>query len=537
MSSKMFHQPTALLSVYDKAGIVTFAKQLQTLGFQLISSGGTARVLEQAGLTVTDVSEITGLMPILDHRVVTLTPQIHGGLLALPTTDHRRQLDQMGAPWIDLVCCDLYPLEEEIALTSATQSSVIEQTDIGGPTMLRSAAKGRRIVICDPGDRERVITWLAQGRPEEDAFVTRLCAKAEAHVSAYCLASARFHGKGTYEGFVGTHVATLRYGENPFQSATAFRTDDHPLGFRHFEQRGGTDPSFINLTDLDRLTRTMVSIVVAGQENSQDWSHVAIAVKHGNPCGVGVGTDAKTAIARMIDGDHQSIHGAFVMTNFRLSEGDATLLREYGMPPSKRRMFDGVVAPAFDDGVTGILDRKTEKCRMLCNPLLADIARTHLVRTHIRMTIGGFLRQEGEPFILNLSDERLVRRGSLTSAQEGDLLLAWAIGSTSVSNTVTLVKNRMLIGNGVGQQSRVRASKLALEIAHECGHDVNDALAYSDSFFPFPDGIEVLGEAGIAGVFASSGSENDERVRSTADVHGIIFYQLPDKVCRGFYGH
>lgn len=185
--------PNALLSVYNKNGIEEFAKGLVELGWNIISSGGTCKALRAAGIKVTDVAEITGLPPILGHRVVTLHPAIHGGLLATP--DMKAELEKLGFPWIDLVCVDLYPLKEETRREGATRESVLEKTDIGGPTMIRSAAKGRRIVICDPTDRALVLEWLKDGRPNGDPFITFLAAKAEGVIADYCLASARFHSK------------------------------------------------------------------------------------------------------------------------------------------------------------------------------------------------------------------------------------------------------------------------------------------------------------------------------------------------------
>lgn len=205
----MEQKPVALLSVFDKKGIVEFARELVDLGFELLSSGGTAKVLTEAGLEVTDVAAISGLPAIMDHRVVTLVPQVHGGLLALNTPEHRRDLQKIGGKWIDLCCVDLYPLHAAIADPNATRASVIDKTDIGGPTMLRSAAKGRRIVICDPEDRMKVIAWLKEGKPDEDAFVTALCAKTEGAIADYCLASARFHSGGAIDGKIDIQTRRL----------------------------------------------------------------------------------------------------------------------------------------------------------------------------------------------------------------------------------------------------------------------------------------------------------------------------------------
>ena len=192
--------PTALISAFNKDGIVPFAKTLIDLGWTIISSGGTARVLSEAGLAVTDVAEISGLPAVLGHRVVTLVPHMHGGWLA--TEDQRAELNQLGYPWIDLCCVDFYPLKQAIEDPSATEMSVIEKTDIGGPTMVRSAAKGRRIVVVDPADRVRVLEWIKAGQPDQDAFKRQLAAKAEGVVADYCLQAAHFHSDGAITGSV-----------------------------------------------------------------------------------------------------------------------------------------------------------------------------------------------------------------------------------------------------------------------------------------------------------------------------------------------
>ena len=415
-------QRTALISVYNKDGIVEFARGLLAEGFQVLSSGGTARCLQEGGVSVTDVAEVTGMKPVLDHRVVTLHHKIHGGLLALPTHAHRAELAAMGAPWIDLVCCDLYPLEEEIANPKATRESVIDKTDIGGPTLLRAAAKGRRIVVCDVPSRQRVLTWLAAGCPEEDRFITEHCAIAEARVAEYGLASARYHAAGGIDGMVGRRVQILRYGENPFQEAAFYAVGDHPLAFHHFHQVGGTDP-IINATDLDRACRTMVNIAMALEDNGlQDHTDIAIAVKHGNPCGVGVGRNMADALTRMIDGDRMAIFGAVVLTNFPITEERARMLREYGMEEGKFRLLDGVITPAVSSGVCEVLERKGGKCRVLVNRSLGNLNRRMLPRVQYRSTLGGFLRQEGEPFVLFLDDERMERQGDLTPQQHMDMV-------------------------------------------------------------------------------------------------------------------
>src|SRR5271169_6344434 len=235
----------ALLSVYQKTGIVEFAKALVSLGWRILASGGTAKSLTEAGIPVQDVASLVGGKAILGHRVVTLSREVHAGLLARETEEDAKEMEQLGIPYIDLVCVDLYPLHDEIKKPGSSMDSVIEKTDIGGPTMLRSAAKGRRIVVCDPADRKLVIEWLKKGQPDKDKFLTRLCAKAEYIVSEYCLASARYHSAGELDGMVGTKILTCKYGENGYQTPAGLHScgTDDPLALNRFEQVAGDSPS------------------------------------------------------------------------------------------------------------------------------------------------------------------------------------------------------------------------------------------------------------------------------------------------------
>ena len=260
---------TALLSVYDKTGIVEFAQELVRLGWVIYSSGGTAGVLAEARVPVADVAELVGGGAILGHRVVTLSREVHAGLLARPVDEDFAELESLGIPFIDLVCVDLYPLAEEIAKPGATSESVMETTDIGGPTMLRSAAKGRRIVIADPAQRAEVLDWLRAGEPEPEAFRTRLGAAAEAIVAGYCLASARYHSGGTIEGTVGIQRLVAKYGENAWQAPAALFSTTHPdpLSLDRFQVVAGTAPSYNNLAEIDRELQTITHLAAGNDLN------------------------------------------------------------------------------------------------------------------------------------------------------------------------------------------------------------------------------------------------------------------------------
>lgn len=532
-------EKNAILSVYHKTGIVEFARELVDLGWRIFSSGGTAKALCEAKIPVTDVADLTGLPSILGHRVVTLVPQIHGGLLA--TEEHREELRQLGYPWIDLACVDLYPLKEEVHRPGATRESVIEKTDIGGPTLIRSAAKGRRIVVVDPRDRERVIEWIKNGEPDGEGFRNTLAAKAEAIVADYCLESARFHGNGTFDGIIGSEAVPCKYGENAWQTPAGLfaRETDDCLALPNFRLVEGSAPSYNNWCDIDRLLQTLTHIAAAIEQNRQNFPYIAVGAKHGNPCGASIAADAHDALRGMIAGDPLALFGGLVMTNFPIRDQEATLLRQWNTPDGTKRLLDGVLAPSFSEEARNELNRKGGKCRLLKNPDLEHLDYSSLDRaSRLRYVRGGFLRQPNYMFVFDFKDpdlEFVVHKGS--ESQESDLLLAWAIGSTSNSNTITLVKNGVLIGNGVGQQDRVGAATLAVMRAKRSEHDIRGAVAYSDSFFPFPDGPQVLIEAGVQAILTSKGSINDEAIREVCRKDQVSLYFLPDQKCRGFFGH
>jgi phosphoribosylaminoimidazolecarboxamide formyltransferase/IMP cyclohydrolase len=530
----MTERRIALLSVYDKAGIVEFARDLLALGFDLISSGGTAKVLADAGVPVRDVADISGLQPILDHRVVTLVPQVHGGLLAKDTEAHRLDLAKINAPWIDLVCVDLYPLEDAIR-SGGTSEQVIEKTDIGGPTLLSSAAKGRRIVICDPTDRSRVLAWLKDGEPDRNAFLNELAAKADGVIAGYRLASARFHSGGRIDGFVGTQTLECKYGENAWQApAGLFSTGtDDPLAIDKFKLIAGTPPSYNNICDIDRALQTlshMMGILPIAPANQM---FCAVGVKHGNACGAGYsGTSKEDALHKMVKGDRRAIFGGSVMMNFPLDASLAeTLLSAELLPGETRRLLDAIMAPSFSDEAVQMLQRKGDKCRFLANPSL-ELAYIDRV-PRFRYVRGGFLRQPNYVFVPG----SIVVEGKPSKDALNDALMAWAVGSTSNSNTITLVKDGMLLGNAVGQQDRVGACKLAIQRARDAGHALQGAVAYSDSFFPFPDGPALLADAGIRTIFTSTGSVRDKETIALCEKRGVSLILVPDSQGRGFFGH
>jgi phosphoribosylaminoimidazolecarboxamide formyltransferase/IMP cyclohydrolase len=545
MQNKQKSQRTALISVYDKTGITEFAKELVNLGWKIISSGGTAKHLTDAGIAVTDVTDITGVPPILSHRVVTLHPKIHGGLLALDTPEHLAELEKYEIPWIDMVCSDLYPLEDEIAKAEATKESVIAQTDMGGIALIRSSAKGRRITICVPEDRMKVLEWLKSGEPNSEEFVNNLAAKAEMTASRYCLLSAKYHSAGGYRGLLGEKKDDCAYGENAYQKpASSYKNlnvKDEPLALHNWQLVAGNPMSYNNFCDLDRMMQTVTHIGAGFEKNFNSIPHVAIGAKHGNACGAGIGESPIEAIDKMLQGDLRAIFGGSVMLNFSVDEKIAEELIHKFSPEGKegiqRRLLDIVAAPSFTPEAVEILARKKGKCRILVNPNIKNAGVNSLDTTsRFRYVRGGFLTQPNYTFVPQLD----------RSEKNKDVILAWAVGCTSNSNTITITKDGRLYGNGVGQQDRVGAAKLALFRADDAAKfanatvekaDLENAVAYSDSFFPFPDAPEALINRGIKTIFSTSGSVNDEKIVELCKSKNVNLIMLPDTEARGFYQH
>ncbi|MCR4328367.1 MAG: hypothetical protein NUV53_02505 [Patescibacteria group bacterium] len=531
---------TALISVYHKEGIAEFAGELQKLGWDILASGGTAKHLTDAGIKVRDAAFLVG-EPILGHRVVTLSREVHAGLLARDMPEDRAELEKRGIIFIDLVCVDLYPLEEEIAKPNATRESIVEMTDIGGPAMLRSAAKGGRIVVSDPADRMKVIEWLRKNKYEDEGLVRELAAKAEFTVAQYCLMSASYHGGGAYAGVLGHRAAECLYGENAWQKPAALYTNNtnDPLSLDNFTLVEGTPLSYNNWCDTDRLLQTVTHIVAGFEQGFGEVPKIAVAVKHGNPCGAAYGSDSKKVLENMISGDPLAIMGGVVMTNFPVGVMEAETLANFGMKEGNRRLLDTVVAPEFEAAAIELLRRKKDKCRFVANENLSHVGIGLLdIHPRIRYVRGGFLRQPNYVFVPDMKSESIKKYGPVADVvAERNMMFAWAVGSTSNSNTITIVKNGMLLGDGVGQQDRVGAAELAIKRARRGGHDTNGAVAYSDSFFPFPDAPRVLIDAGVRAIFSTSGSVRDKETIALCEQKGISLYLIPDKEGRGFFGH
>ncbi len=349
---------------------------------------------------------------------------------------------------------------------------------------------------------------------------------------------------------VGVRSDECKYGENPQMQGALYGTGgSDPLALTQFRDEGGDKRSLVNFTDVDRLLQTITHIAAGFSRNFGEVPAIAIGVKHGNPCGVGISLDgsiSRASLVRMLKGDPRAIFGGVVMTSFPVGGEEAQTLRSYGMETGKR-LLDTIAAPSFDGDAREELERKAGKCRLLSNTALGRLAEmgegcldTSPRRRYVR---GGWLAQTNYIYVLDLRAVEVECFGpEISEQQKHDIVLAWAIGSTSNSNTITLVRDGMLIGNGVGQQDRVGAAELAIKRAIDAGHGddlggLAGAVAYSDSFFPFPDGVQELVDAGVTAIFTSSGSVNDHMTIEVCEKAEVSLVMVPDSICRGFAWH
>ena len=485
-----------------------------------------------------DVAELVGGGAILKHRVVTLSRELHAGLLADENDPEQvAEMQKLGLPIIRMVVCDFYPLADEIAKPGATVELVVEQTDIGGPTMVRSAAKGGRIVVCRAQDRELILRELQYYGNVCKANCQILRARAEYEVAKYVMDSARFHSNGQLEGFFGERAVELPKGENGYQvpAALYFDSSDNPFGLDRYKVLDGAPLSYNNYTDIDRLYQTMSHIAATWKLNFGCIPHIAVGVKHGNACAASVGGDVQEVCWKAANGDCRAMFGGLMLCNFSLDEDLArTLVAK--VSDGGMQKFDSVIAAGFDENAMSIFKRPKGKCRVVRAPFGLGNSLP-IAKKLYRQVEGGFLTQPGYTFVPDFS--KMTQFGLCKREQLEDLALAFAVGQTSNSNTITIVNDRMLIGNGVGQHDRVGAAELAIKRARDAGHEgrLRGASAYSDSFFPQPDAPKVLIEAGIRAIFSTSGSINDKLTQQLCADCGTILYQLPDGEARGFFRH
>lgn len=497
--------PTALLSVSDKTGLLDFAQGLTKLGWDLVSTGGTAKALRASGVNVRDVSEVTHFPEMLDGRVKTLHPAVHGALLArrdLP--EHMTALAEQHISPIDLVAVNLYPFEATAARVGVKAEEVIEQIDIGGPSMLRSAAKNFAsvTVIVDPDDYSRVLAALEA--KDDDVDLRRLLAeKVFEHTAAYDAAIAHWFACERSETFPDRiaiplqREATLRYGENPGQRA-AFYVERKNDGIAALEKKGGKELSFNNLLDLEGA--------LIATDPFADEICCAI-VKHTTPCGLAVGSTALEAYKKALACDPVSAFGSVI--SFTVPVDDATAAAVSSL------FVECIVAPKFSEGALEILGRK-QNLRVLQGE--AHWRRTALDYKRVR---GGLLAQERAPLAGGEKNWRVVTKRQPTEAEWWDLRFAWrAVGSVK-SNAIVLVREGATIGIGAGQMSRVDAAFLSVHKAGIAGNETKGAVMGSDAFFPFRDGVEQAVEAGVSAIIQPGGSVRDEEVIQAADESDI----------------
>ena len=497
--------PAALLSVSDKSGLVEFATGLRNHGFTLLSTGGTAKALRSAGLAVTDVADVTSFPEMLDGRVKTLHPAIHGGLLArrdLP--EHMAAIAEHGIAPIDLVCVNLYPFREAAAKKGLAPEEVIEQIDIGGPSMLRSAAKNFAAVtvVVDPDDYTRVLEAMANGG---DAREMRrdLAEKVYAHTAAYDAAIATWFADQRGERFPDRltlsfeRAQTLRYGENPGQAA-AFYRERADSGLGALRQHGGKELSFNNLLDLEGA---MLSIAPFGTD-------IACAiVKHTTPCGLATGRTPLEAYQKALACDPVSAFGSVIAFSVAVDEECALAVSS---------MFvECVVAPEFTaEALTALSLKKNLR-------VLEGTARERGRPLDIKGVRGGVLVQERSAGFLDDAGWKVVTKRQPTSVELKDLLFAWRAVASVKSNAIVLARDGATIGIGAGQMSRVDAAFLAAHKARTAGHETAGSALGSDAFFPFRDGVDQAAQAGVLTIVQPGGSVRDEEVIAAADEHGI----------------
>jgi phosphoribosylaminoimidazolecarboxamide formyltransferase/IMP cyclohydrolase len=495
----------ALLSVSDKSGLVDFATGLRSLGWELISTGGTARALRDAGVACVDVSAITNFPEMLDGRVKTLHPAIHGGLLArrdLP--EHMAAIAAHDISPIDLVCVNLYPFRETARRAGVTPEDVIEQVDIGGPSMIRSAAKNFAAVtvVVDPADYTTVLATLREGR--DDLEMRRgLAAKVFEHTAAYDAMIAAWFASQRGDRFPARLTVALerqqalRYGENPGQRA-AFYVEEHGAGLAALTQRGGKELSFNNLLDLEGAL--LATDPFAGET-------CCAIVKHTTPCGLATGRTAVEAYRKALACDPMSAFGSVIAFTVPVDDEAAAAVASL--------FVECVVAPSFSDEARRLLGEK-KNLRVLEGE--ARVAPDSLDLKRVR---GGVLVQERSPAKLDDAGWQVMTTRQPTPAEWTDLLFAWRAVASVKSNAIVLARDGATIGIGAGQMSRVDAAFLAVHKARTAGHETQGAALGSDAYFPFRDGIDQAAEAGVGTIVQPGGSVRDGEVVAAANEHGM----------------
>ena len=496
----------ALISTYDRSGVVEFARALIGAGFELVSTGGTGAALSEAGLPVQQVAELTGFPEILDGRVKTLHPKIHAGILARrDVASHAAQLAEHGVDTIDLVAVNLYPFVDTVSQPGVTLEEALEKIDVGGPTMIRAAAKNfpHVVVVVDPSDYE----WIA-GRLSKDARVSdasqlltleergELARKAFQHVALYDTAITQYLGDGdtqfSPEMTLGyTKLYDLRYGENPHQKASLYADSLSTGGIVKAKQLHGIELSFTNTLDADAAWRVV-----------SDFSEpAATVVKHTNPCGLAVHADQPTAYRRAFEGDSVSAYGGIVGFNRPVTAATADAMRG--------ELYHIIVAPAYEPEALEMF-RKRKQLRVL----QVSPAEGPVENLDVHSVSGGALIQTTDSIEEDSASWNVVTERKPTEAEVKDLAFAWKAAKHIKSNTIVLAKDGALVGMGAGQPNRVTSVHLALRIA---GDKAKGSVLASDAFFPFADNVELAAEGGVTAIAQPGGSIRDEEVIAAAN--------------------
>jgi phosphoribosylaminoimidazolecarboxamide formyltransferase / IMP cyclohydrolase len=500
--------PTALLSVYDKTGVAELATSLHELGWDIVSSGGTAKAVAAAGVPVTDVADLTGVPAILDHRVVTLHPKVHGGILADPTKpEHRADMAEYGIAPISLVVANLYPFGSDTETFAHGSGEAVEMIDIGGPAMVRAAAKNHAhvAIVVDPSDYDTVVTDIRDHGEITLATRRRLARDAFAHTAAYDAAIVTWFDRSEPEPEPlprTLHVALerteiLRYGENPHQQGARYRFAGATSWWDTMTQHGGKALSYLNLYDTEAAWRLV----------HRFDDPACVVVKHANPCGVAIGTDPADPIAdayvKANACDPVSAFGGIVAVNRTVTPAMAG--------PLSSVFTEVVVAPGFDDDALETLLAKK-------NLRVITAAAPSEWPFDLKPLDGGYVIQQPDPVSLDRTDWRVVTEAQPTDAQWDDLVFAWGVCAAVTSNAIVYVKDRQAFGIGAGQQNRLDSARIAAE---RSDGRAEGGVCASDAFFPFRDGLDAAAAAGIAAVIQPGGSVRDDEVIAAANEHGI----------------
>lgn len=506
----------ALISVSDKDGIVAFAQRLVGAGVELVSTGGTARSLRDAGLPVKDVSELTEFPEMMDGRIKTLHPRVHGGLLSLRDNDaHQQSMTEHGIVDIDLLIVNLYPFEQTLA-RGAGYDECVENIDIGGPAMIRAAAKNHAFVgvVTDPADYDGVADEIEKHSALAAETKRRLAGKAYAKTAAYDAAIGAWFRTQTGEtfssdiSFAGRRQATLRYGENPHQQAAFYRTGDARPGVATARQLQGKELSYNNLNDTDAAYELIAEF---------DPAAPAVAIiKHANPSGAAVAADLGAAYDLALRCDPVSAFGGIVALNQKLTGPVAEKITKV--------FTEVVIAPDIDDAALEIFSKK-KNLRLL---IAGGIPASEAPGMTLKPVAGGFLVQTRDNKIITRSDLKIVSKRQPTDAELDDMLFAFKVAKHVKSNAIVYVKDKATVGVGAGQMSRLDSSRIAaqkaVDAAEACGAAApltQGSVVASDAFFPFADGLLTAAKAGATAVIQPGGSMRDDEVIAAADEAGL----------------